>query len=95
MRSIYRSFWPLILGQTVILPAMSNYFLSYTQIIGPWPMTDTQTETLKHSRKIAESENKQQVKKNPKVYNERKLICCDLYKYTWYWLQGRQNEGFG
>ena len=38
--SMYRSFWPLILKQTVIWIAMSNYFLSYTQIIKPWPMTD-------------------------------------------------------
>ena len=40
IRSMYRSFWPLILEQAAILPAMSNYFLSYTQIIGPWLMTD-------------------------------------------------------
>ena len=29
IRSMCRSFWPLILKQTVILTAMSNYFLSY------------------------------------------------------------------
>ena len=40
IRSMCRSFWPLILKQTVILTAMSNYFLSYTQIIGQWPMTN-------------------------------------------------------
>ena len=38
IRSMCRSFWPLILKQTVILTAISNYFLSYTQIIGRWPM---------------------------------------------------------
>jgi len=35
IRSMCLSFWPLILKQTVILTAMSNYFLSFTQIIGP------------------------------------------------------------
>jgi hypothetical protein len=38
--SMCQSFWPLIRKQVVILTAMSNYFLSYTQIIGPWPMTE-------------------------------------------------------
>ena len=37
IRSMCRSFWPLILKQTVILTAMSNYFLSYMQIIGQRP----------------------------------------------------------
>jgi hypothetical protein len=37
IRSMCRSFWPLILKQMIILTAMSNYFLSYMQIIGPWP----------------------------------------------------------
>ena len=41
IRSMCRSFLPLILKETVILTAMSNYFLSYTQIIDQW-----QTETL-------------------------------------------------
>ena len=41
MRSMCRSFWPLILKQVVILTTMSNYFLSYTQIIGPSPITNT------------------------------------------------------
>jgi hypothetical protein len=36
IRSMCQSFWPLILKQTVILTAMSNYFLSYIQIIGQW-----------------------------------------------------------
>jgi hypothetical protein len=31
---MFRSFWPLILKKSVILTAMSNYFLSYAQIIG-------------------------------------------------------------
>jgi hypothetical protein len=45
IRSMCRSFWPLILKQTVILTAMSNYFLSYANYR---PMTDErrQTETL-------------------------------------------------
>jgi hypothetical protein len=38
IRSMCQSFWPLILKQTVILTAMSYYFLSYMQIIGQWPM---------------------------------------------------------
>ena len=38
IRSMCQSFWPLILKQTVILTAMSNYFPSYMQIIGQWPM---------------------------------------------------------
>jgi hypothetical protein len=38
IRSMCRSFLPLILKQTVILTAMSNYFLLYTQIIDQWPM---------------------------------------------------------
>jgi hypothetical protein len=37
IRSMCQSFWPLIMKQTVILTAMSNYFLSYMQIIGQWP----------------------------------------------------------
>ena len=39
------SFWPLILKQTVILTAMSNYFMSYANYR---PMTDDrrQTESL-------------------------------------------------
>ena len=37
IRSMCQSFWPLILKQTVILTAMSNYFPSYMQIIGQWP----------------------------------------------------------
>jgi hypothetical protein len=40
IRSMCRSFLPLILKETVILTAMSNYFLSYTQIIDQWPMTN-------------------------------------------------------
>ena len=35
--SMCQSFWPLILKQTVILTAISNYFPSYMQIIGQWP----------------------------------------------------------
>ena len=50
IRSMYRPFWPLILEQTVILSAMSNYFLSYTQIIGPWPMTDAKRKPWDISR---------------------------------------------
>jgi hypothetical protein len=58
IRSMHRSFWPLLLEQTVILPAMSNYFRSYTQIIGRpsqkgklinvnywWNMGDTSTKS--------------------------------------------------
>lgn len=40
IRSMCLSFWPLVLKQTVILTTMSNFFRSYTQIIGQWPMTD-------------------------------------------------------
>jgi hypothetical protein len=49
---MYRSFWLLILEQTVILPAMSNYFLSYTQIIGPWSMTDAKWKPCNQKQEL-------------------------------------------
>ena len=46
IRSMCWSFWSLILKQTVILTAMSNYFLSYANYR---PMTVAKKETLLHT----------------------------------------------
>ena len=54
LRSMCRSFWPLSLKQTVILTAMSNYFLSYMQIIGPWPMTDSKRKPCLRGARVAQ-----------------------------------------
>jgi hypothetical protein len=50
--SMCQSFWPLILKQTVILTAMSNYFPSYMQIIGQWPTPNGNVFCVKYDREL-------------------------------------------